>query len=542
MPRRSLILGVWTNLPTRQLEHFLASIISSGFEGDVVLFVHGLALETMRDLKRHGVETWDAGPYLRQDIDIQTSRYVMYLDFLSRRPASYDHVMLTDVRDVVFQADPFLAPLVADVVFAMERIEIANCPFNSGWANEAYGRHYLRQVRHLPVSCSGTTFGTTAGIMRYLSLMVREILATHAKSQRGIDQAFHTRIVHVNPPDRAYCDDEERFVATLGYLPDEAICVEDDIILLDGRVVPVVHQWDRKKTVSDLVTTHPRYRLGGQHAARSSIAASKAVPQDVVVYFDDGGCSDQTWHFSLSTLRATGFAGAIVCLATRPVTREENLLARWGCEVVHVPPQTRDGADLAPVTCAQWLQQTKDDEFGKIIVFDGPDYIFISDPFTDMRHRLEWHAEGGRVIGDCEQTSGWIGQAGGDISRLSHRYIASPSVISGGFHHMRTFFESFRQSLGDHAHDVVDHASVRSLFNLHVYASRQPFPAAVMPNGALVFFQVWDDPALLESVPTFRYNKTRPAIIQSPGKHEFLRKALQFEIRSELWNNQRETQ
>ena len=49
------------------------------------------------------------------------SRFCSYLDFLTRHAGRYAHVMLSDLRDVVFQSDPFAQPLPADIVYAQER-------------------------------------------------------------------------------------------------------------------------------------------------------------------------------------------------------------------------------------------------------------------------------------------------------------------------------------------------------------------------------------------------------------------------------------
>ena len=57
-----------------------------------------------------------------------SSRYFSYLDFLVRRGAGYDHVMLADPTTSIFQADPFAAPLPADIVYTGERCTIDETP------------------------------------------------------------------------------------------------------------------------------------------------------------------------------------------------------------------------------------------------------------------------------------------------------------------------------------------------------------------------------------------------------------------------------
>ena len=105
----------------------------------------------------------------------QASRYFAYLQFLARHREHYDNVMLSDLRDVVFQSDPFGRPLPADIVFARERRRIAEERINRNWIADVYGDAAADNLRDFEVSCSGTTFGTAAGMLRYLVAMTTEL-------------------------------------------------------------------------------------------------------------------------------------------------------------------------------------------------------------------------------------------------------------------------------------------------------------------------------------------------------------------------------
>ena len=69
----------------------------------------------------------------------QSGRYFNYLNFLARHGELYANVMISDLRDVFFQSDPFAAPLPADIVFAQERCLIGASPVNSRWIEVAFG-------------------------------------------------------------------------------------------------------------------------------------------------------------------------------------------------------------------------------------------------------------------------------------------------------------------------------------------------------------------------------------------------------------------
>src|ERR1044071_9873801 len=165
MMRKNLILGLFSHMPFQVLEPFVASLRRTTFHGDVCVFVSEVAPETVVMMQAHGilVERSDRLPV--PAMHAQSSRYFAYLDFLTRKGDEYDHVMLSDLRDVVFQTDPFAQHLPADIVFAQERCLIGDDPVNCNWIADAYSRAVADNLRDCLVSCSGTTFGTVQGML-----------------------------------------------------------------------------------------------------------------------------------------------------------------------------------------------------------------------------------------------------------------------------------------------------------------------------------------------------------------------------------------
>ncbi len=526
MPRRDLILGVWTNQGISGVEPFVASILSSGFVGDMVLFVHGLDNQTIDALARAGVMLCNAGPYLRRDIDIQTIRYVMYLDFLARHSAAYEHVMLSDVRDVVIQSDPFAKPLDADVVFAMERITIGNCRHNGAWALHAYGKHYLSQVRHLPVSCSGTTFGTTAGILQYLALMIEEITSSKVNANKAMDQAFHTHIVHANPPDRSYRDDHDQLVATLAHMPEPSISFSGEKILIDGHPVPVVHQWDRNPAVADFISKFPRYRLAG----RPTAAAVNAGKKQAVFFFDGGTATARQRQLALTTLRATGFRGKIFCVTTQNIDDTDETLMQYGCEICLVPARTMSVQNLAHIAFCEAIDRTNVGGSDDVVMLDSFDFAFLGNPFLNSRDRLEFHAEGARLISECELNTRWLGYFDADPAAFAMRYVVSSCALSGPFSLVAAFYRDLDRQTRARPNALAEPKSLQGFFNLQAHAQDQSGRRAVMPNGAVFLFRVWNEGGSCELAPALRYNSMRPAVLYSPQKHEFMRRALELEM------------
>ena len=76
-----------------------------------------MAAPTVDRLRALGVIVERAAPSAQQRMATMSSRYFSYLDFLVRNGDGYANVMLTDPATNVFQADPFGAPLPADIVY-----------------------------------------------------------------------------------------------------------------------------------------------------------------------------------------------------------------------------------------------------------------------------------------------------------------------------------------------------------------------------------------------------------------------------------------
>jgi hypothetical protein len=195
------------------------------------------------------VKLVESSSHLLMRCHLCVSRYFKYHEYL--RECSYGSVMLSDVRDVYFQGDPFAAS-AAKLAFFLEdaRMTIARCVSNSRWIRlAAPAGAALEAVLGKPIACSGTTIGTLPSIMRYLQAMLASFFRvkhTHLYVQ-GVDQGFHNWLVHGEGMPGAELIANGRWVDTLGYVGPGQIEVRPDgrIVGSGGSVCPVVHQYDR---------------------------------------------------------------------------------------------------------------------------------------------------------------------------------------------------------------------------------------------------------------------------------------------------------
>eukprot|EP00959_Pyramimonas_sp_CCMP1952_P341919 7162410-Pyramimonas_sp.AAC.1 len=239
------VFGLASGYKMGQVVGFVVSLRASGFEGSIVLGVDG---GTMRGkmgaplnklFAKHNVTYMDLGRMKLKQY-AQVCRYVVYKDWIEYLVPENGRVLVSDVRDVFFQANPFevavpdknailkspTTPNGADLLVFEEtrgphnHTNLNFQKLNRRWIIEAYSGDPLglRGNPRLWVLCSGTTMGTKRGMMEYTLRMTAEmglcrlrhpVTVQHGKLQRdmcilGADQAFHNVLYYRNQLPGAY--------------------------------------------------------------------------------------------------------------------------------------------------------------------------------------------------------------------------------------------------------------------------------------------------------------------------------------------------
>ena len=232
---RNLILGAVRSYSFEQVRPFVASSRRTAFDGDVVLLWNKLSPETLacatrswrqigavrlpgkqrhnsrsrywpvvRPLARVLNGTQAARRLLKYVLPLQTARFLAYHEFLAAHAADYRHVLLTDVRDVLFQDDPFLGFEGGLSVFEEDAsaLLVEERAYNARWVEELFGRQALARFGRLPILCSGTIMGTTEAVLHYLQAFERMLLQTKRIGSAGSDQGLHNYLCRfvIDPP------------------------------------------------------------------------------------------------------------------------------------------------------------------------------------------------------------------------------------------------------------------------------------------------------------------------------------------------------
>ena len=277
-------MGAAAGYEPAKIRLFVQSLAATGFQGRLVLFVYGSQRADTRELLRKcapGLEVElvvirgirEHAKFVRSCIKRlfammpseslpslkrrllrfqgmpHVTRYFHYADYLATHDG-FSKVLLSDVRDVVFQSDPF-AGWDRGLYVGMESpaLTIATEPFDREWMLDAYGEAMLARIGHCQVSCSGVTFGDGESIRRYIDQILAETLRLPFSKMktRIYDQAFHNKLLHEGElADVHLCQPLSSFIATLGCLDPSAFTLAEGFLLNeDGHPAPIVHQYDR---------------------------------------------------------------------------------------------------------------------------------------------------------------------------------------------------------------------------------------------------------------------------------------------------------
>lgn len=294
MRNQDLILGCVRELSLSHIRPFVRSLRGTNYRGHCLFFSNNIDSQTSHFLQDNHIQTADFfycniknhNPFLmgwffwkrllrlvkRRDFQLQLARlfwHFFYLRFLFARNyilknPQFSRIMLTDVRDVYFQLDPFswLPPSEGVYCFAEHSGRlIGNCPNNSQMIREVFGEEGLQRIQQFQIYCAGTIFGTRSALLQYLERFLDLALAgIHLWPFRGGDQGIHNWIVHFEQLPSLKLLDNEGPVFTMGCVPKEQILQNSkgQVFNRKGDIFPVLHQYDRFK---DLARSLPFYEL-----------------------------------------------------------------------------------------------------------------------------------------------------------------------------------------------------------------------------------------------------------------------------------------
>lgn len=261
-----IVMGYATGYDAADVAPFVRSL-RAVHHGPVVLVVDP-SPDLMAFLADHDVEAvtapqsegWRPHPVM--------ARFAAY-DRLLAEQSDVRSVLLTDVRDVVFQASPFSpVPARLEVFSEDDQRPLADHAFNMKHLRALVGDEMAAALGQKPCLCVGTVLGPADAARRLCRLILTSgaVPRSEVGGCFGADQAAFNLAIHLGLIEAEVFANHGR-VATVG-LPgmDGLTVTADGLRNPGGDYSPVVHQYDRHPALVEAV--HARWGQGLERRER----------------------------------------------------------------------------------------------------------------------------------------------------------------------------------------------------------------------------------------------------------------------------------
>lgn len=253
-PERDLVLGYATGYGVAEIAPFVRSL-RAVYDGEAALVVDPQP-ELLQFLSEYDVKALpadrSAAPWSPHPV---VERFAAYAACLQSR-ADLRDVILTDVRDVIFQADPFAEPIDSLEFFEEnEGRTLSSHAFNLKHLRALAGDAMAGSLEDRSCVCVGVIVGPRAEALRFCRalLMLCAIPRSGVGGAFGADQAACNLIAHLGLVEGVVRPNFSR-VATIGLTASGSLRQEGGLIIGPHESLsPIVHQYDRKSDLKAFV-------------------------------------------------------------------------------------------------------------------------------------------------------------------------------------------------------------------------------------------------------------------------------------------------
>lgn len=257
----NLILAFFTGYKFSIIEPFIASCLRSVPDAEI-MFITDDKTETFELLcERRNIKTIHVDTFEKFGYHMLSERFFMYKKFLEYNYKSYSNILICDVRDVFFQGNPFAVERNSEVTFAAEDEILQASHINCMWIKEFFGSDIYEEICMNTISCAGTTIGTAQGMMSYINDMCYQLKNTEHSIHIPYDQGIHNFLAWKEHRGIYAVDSEDTVFNTIGLTPRDKISIRDDLVLVDQKFSPVIHQWDRHENIRNFIEKSDKFKL-----------------------------------------------------------------------------------------------------------------------------------------------------------------------------------------------------------------------------------------------------------------------------------------
>lgn len=194
---KNLVIGAVNNYTYDHIKPWLHSLRKTGYDGNVALVSYNMSKETIEKLEAEdviisGMKVENDNLVYDQKASVVVERFGHLWNLLSR--TDHESVVATDVRDVIFQRNPFdwlEMKQTPDLVVGAENFVYRDEPWNVNNMKLCYGETIFNMMQNEPIICAGVIAGwrpVVADLCLQIFLMCGGV-PHHVPGGGGPDQA-----------------------------------------------------------------------------------------------------------------------------------------------------------------------------------------------------------------------------------------------------------------------------------------------------------------------------------------------------------------
>lgn len=248
----NLVIGAALGYDLSQIELFVKSFRKVNLQDDLILIVDSTPSDELLEFSKNyniKFEHFHTNQFL--DMWLATSRFIKILEIIES--SRYRNVLITDVRDVVFQKNPFDIDVNQLMLFSEDSgVMLGDEEINTHWVKTLFEPEVLNQIKSCNIICGGTILGTQDSILNLLRLMKEYIEKTPLRNKIPIDQVLLNYLCHTKKLSHIphTLNKSGDIVATVGLtvthkLAKDVIDIKDNLVYINGQSPAIVHQYDR---------------------------------------------------------------------------------------------------------------------------------------------------------------------------------------------------------------------------------------------------------------------------------------------------------
>jgi len=252
---KTAVIGCCCNYGYQQIEPWVVSLEKSGFKGDKVLLAYNIKQDLVDILQK---KDWKVFPALNNQGNVCVNRFYNLHKFLQQ--TSYDYIVTTDVKDVIFQLDP-IPEYRPPIIVSSENLTYEHEPWGKSNLIQSFGEDAYELLKNKTIVNAGVLGGDPKFFSEMCHLVYKlcEYRPAYIPGGGGPDQAALNVIKHNKLTlydfvvtsswacQAGTCADPSKIDSFRKFLlePEPKMNISGKVMTHDNKVYSIIHQYDR---------------------------------------------------------------------------------------------------------------------------------------------------------------------------------------------------------------------------------------------------------------------------------------------------------